>query len=129
MAALEAEVSPEGYDYFEDALTAIFDVVQPAEGVRGQELHFRDDVVGEISFLVPDVMASNSNLNAQYQWASGRILSKLLTGSLKGVAAYESVRKAVSPMGKSVIELGAGTGLPSMVTAKLGASIVSQKTR
>lgn len=103
-------------DYFEDALFTVFAHHQPARGDPGTRSVFADEALapsrhGErrIVYRIPELSSENTRLFAHHQWDAGVHLAKMITTREMDVRA------------KRVVELGAGTGLPSLVAAVMGA--------
>ncbi|KDN44144.1 hypothetical protein K437DRAFT_215266, partial [Tilletiaria anomala UBC 951] len=108
-------------DLFEDALGSLFNITQPAEGNAGQVLTYEHSAVGTVIFRVVDVEAKNSKLAAQWQWSSGRALSDLLCEASQCQNQDLASAQLLNPAGKAIIELGSGSGLPTIVATRLGA--------
>lgn len=102
------------YDYFESSLESLFGQHQAASGKPGERrcLALGDGALA-VEYRIPcNELASNNRLYAHYQWDAGLELAKML------------YRQQDAFHAKSVLELGAGTGLPSLVCAMQGASEV-----
>lgn len=107
-------------DIFEDALFTVFAHHQPARGdpgSRGVWTHAAlpawcaRDGVRQIAYRIADASSTNTKLFAHHQWDAGVYLAEVLADT----PAWADVR------GRTVVELGAGTGLPSLTAAALGA--------
>lgn len=107
-------------DIFEDALFSVFEHHQPARGDPGAEqeyVHARLPAWCALGarrgfrFRIPAQSAQNTHLFAHYQWDAGAYLADLVADG------------AVDVRGRRVVELGAGTALPSLVAAAQGASV------
>ena len=107
-------------DVFEDALFTVFEHHQPARGDPGTTGTYTNEAIPpdahgrrSITYRIPEVSNENTRLFAHHQWDAGVHVTDLR-------ASYDPV----DVRGKRVIELGAGTGLPSLACAVLGAQHV-----
>lgn len=104
-------------DIFEDALFTVFARHQPARGDPGSVAHYPHAAlpgwVGEkgIAYRIADLSSANTKLFAHHQWDAGVYLADLLAEA----PGWADAR------GRTVVELGAGTGLPALVAAAMGA--------
>ncbi|PWN35912.1 uncharacterized protein FA14DRAFT_121019 [Meira miltonrushii] len=95
-------------NFFESSIESLFGHHQSATGEAGQlcTLQLDDEA---IKYRIP---ASNTNkLFAHYQWDAGLFLGRL-------------IHKNTDIRQTTVLELGAGTGIPGLISAKHGASSV-----
>lgn len=76
---------------------------------------------GTIAYGVPNHTGTSTKLFAHYQWDAGIELCKEMCSKSR---SPQVPHNPFNPKGKSVCELGAGTGLPSLVCARLGAQQV-----
>lgn len=107
-------------DVFEDALFTVFGHHQPARGDPGTvntyghaALPADKDGARCITYRIPEQSSENTRLFAHHQWDAGVQLADMLANRALG-----------SVHDKRIVELGAGTGLPSFVAAVLGARCV-----
>jgi nicotinamide N-methyltransferase len=112
------------YDIFESSMESLFGQHQAASGKPGQNcrLDLGDGVV--LKYKIPSHQdSSNTRLFAHYQWDAGLHLALMLhkKGNLQGGFIANGLDEV---QGKHVLELGAGTGLPSLACALGGASQV-----
>jgi predicted nicotinamide N-methyase len=123
------DVQEDAIDFFESSLESLFGHHQAASGEPGQlnTLHLTrskaddDDDAITLRYRIP---ASKTNrLFAHYQWDSGLFLSELIHRQT-GPASNEKRFQEADVRGLSVLELGAGTGLPGLISARRGASRV-----
>ncbi|WFD08417.1 nicotinamide N-methyltransferase [Malassezia vespertilionis] len=112
-------------DIFEDALLTVFDYHQPAHGDPGSDSTYTHtqlpswcDVNGTrtVQYRIPNTTSTNTKLFAHHQWDAGIHLANLLASAVSGDGPAWA-----DPRAKCVVELGAGTGLPGLVAAALGA--------
>ncbi|UZJ55036.1 hypothetical protein CBS101457_004356 [Exobasidium rhododendri] len=112
----EGEDEDDQYDFFESSLESLFGQHQPASGRPGQRCRLELDVqdtTTTIEYRIPtNVDSGNTRLFAHYQWDAGAHLAKML---------YNAEENEIIVRGKIVLELGAGSGLPSLVSALSGA--------
>ena len=97
---------------FQDGLYTLFAHHQPAHGDPGTSHVFAHGRV-TLHYGIPAQSASNTRLFAHYQWDAGLLLARMVADARVDVRA------------QSVVELGAGTGLPGLVAASVGAAKVS----
>lgn len=101
--------------FFSDSLSTLFNVHSPARGSPGGHLTWTHPaLLTPIAYKVPNHTGTSTSLFAHYQWDAGIELCKEL-------CVGGSPNSAFDVSGKTVCELGAGTGLPSLVCARLGA--------
>lgn len=164
MTTIDKEANQgDGLEFYEDALGSLFGLGQPAEGTAHAQLTFDHAALpATIAFTIPDVAAENAQKAAQYQWASGRLMARLLADgyahrcagqhlpslappveqsdraqeehaeqdelralpSQTSPSERDALLRALDVRDRSVLELGAGTGLPSLVATHLGARTV-----
>ncbi|KAK0544298.1 hypothetical protein OC846_006128 [Tilletia horrida] len=125
------EDSTDPLDLFEDALLSIFDERMPAAGNPGQSIKFSHPALptkdSTITYQIPDVHAKSTHLFAHHQWDSGVLLARMIASSSTDAigADSDSLRyPAADVRAQSVVELGAGTGLPGLVSSLLDAQTV-----
>lgn len=110
-------------DYFEDALFTVFEHHQPAHGDPGTEEQYQNDALPAwcinkaaercLVYRIPMASSSNTKLFAHHQWDAGVHLADMVVANAP-----------IDVRGRRVIELGAGTGLPSLAAAAQGAAYV-----
>ncbi|MCO5598801.1 hypothetical protein L7F22_052900 [Adiantum nelumboides] len=125
-------------DFFESSIESLFGHHQAATGEPGQlcTLHLegidREDDEG-IKYRIPQ--SDTNKLFAHYQWDSGLFLGRLIYKNSKGTKDVEDdnaqspcvsaiIRPEADVRQKTLLELGAGTGIPGLISAKYGASSV-----
>lgn len=134
MADVSAGDDDEGLDFFSDSLSTLFDVHSPARGQPGSSLVYShagllrapnsedQTASSSISFGIPDHDGVSTKLFAHYQWDAGWDLAN-------EIVCCSTSRASPSPWadvrGKSCVEVGAGTGLPSLVAHRMGAASVT----
>ncbi|WFD28974.1 nicotinamide N-methyltransferase [Malassezia nana] len=109
-------------DVFEDALFTLFAHHQPARGDPGGAGRYENaalpawcaDAAGQrvVPYAIPEASSANTRLFAHHQWDAGVLLADLV-----------ATRTPIDVQGRAVVELGAGTGLPSLVAAACGAAL------
>lgn len=110
-------------DVFEDALYTVFSHHQPARGDPGSHARYENarlpawcaDETGAryVGYAIASPGGESTRLFAHHQWDAGVYLADLVAeGALLDVRS------------RTVVELGAGTGLPSLVAAAVGAAEV-----
>lgn len=118
-------------DYFESSIESLFGQHQAASGEAGglYTVHLpttgaTDDDNDGVT-LVYRIPASGTNkLFAHYQWDSGLVLCRFIHQHTGHRRANPAPFLEADVRGVSVLELGAGTGLPGLMSAKRGASSV-----
>ncbi|WFD45242.1 nicotinamide N-methyltransferase [Malassezia psittaci] len=107
-------------DVFEDALFTVFGHHQPARGDPGSVGSYSNHKLptwceenGEkqIHYRIADLSSTNTKLFAHHQWDAGVYLADIVCEPCE----WADVR------GRQVVELGAGTGLPSLAATAVGA--------
>lgn len=121
------ENEDEGLGFFSDSLSALFNVHSPARGSPGGHLQWShpnlpspdgESYNGRVAYRVPNHTGTSTKLFAHYQWDAGIELCKEMCSRTRSAQGEQTL---FNPKGKAVCELGAGTGLPSLVCARLGA--------
>ncbi|CAO1618208.1 unnamed protein product [Parajaminaea phylloscopi] len=117
--------SADSVGFFSDSLYSLFGVHSPARGDPGATLAYTHPLLprgadghDSIKFEIPDHDGVNTKLFAHLQWDAGWELSNqivLSSSSHAQTPSWADVRD------KSCLEVGAGTGLPSLVAARMGA--------
>lgn len=117
--------------FFADSLLSLFDVHTPSRGTPGSTLTYEHALLpalgasrSAITFHLPNHDGSNTQLFAHYQWDAGwELANEMVLSCQAGHAGVQTDRWA-DVRNMSCVELGAGTGLPSLVAAKVGAGQV-----
>lgn len=127
-----------GLSFFSDSLSSLFDVHTPSRGTPGSRLVYSHPLlppnplassssVGSLTYNIPDHDGVNTKLFAHYQWDAGwELANEIVLSSSRSSASSSSPSSSTSSRwadvrGKTTLELGAGTGLPSLVAARMGA--------
>lgn len=101
---------------FEDALSSVFSVLPVAQSAKSSDVPvvYSSTRFGDISLFLPDTSSeSERQLQAHLLWPAGvRMARDIENGSIDVV-------------NESVVELGAGAALPSIIAAKCGAARVA----
>lgn len=128
----EAEAIEDAADVFETSIENLFGQHQSASGSAGQLCTFSlswtpDNCLNVVKFRIPpdDV----NKLQAHYQWDAGAFAARLLYFNSRDHQEHLATsltlhRQEADVQNKSVLELGAGTGLPGIISAKQGANPV-----
>ncbi|EWC43440.1 hypothetical protein DRE_07581 [Drechslerella stenobrocha 248] len=99
-------------DIFESSLTTIFNEVRNQHGEPGQHVTYTSPTYGRISLRLADVQKEETRLFSHHLWNAGVEVAGMI----------ESGEIAIA--GETVLELGAGAALPSLVSALAGAKTV-----
>ncbi|KAK4945181.1 hypothetical protein LTR10_015607 [Elasticomyces elasticus] len=120
--------APESEDIFESALSNLFtDDTQNSHGTPGQSVVYDSPRFGKIALRIPahpDV-EEGRKLFAHYLWNAGVIAADAIEcASRDGVTDCQVQwdRRHWDVRGKRLLELGAGTALPSIISALSGAA-------
>ncbi|KAL2919299.1 hypothetical protein HK105_200942 [Polyrhizophydium stewartii] len=112
-AASAADV--DGIGVFETGFSILFNVPEINLGEPGWVVPVRvPGLARTVSLQVPDIDARNTSLFAHHVWKASILLARLLAAA----------QPAADVAGRTVVELGAGTGLPSIAAGMLGARAV-----
>lgn len=107
------------YDIFESSMESLFGHHQTASGKPGQRcrLDLGQGII--VEYIIPlQQEASNTRLFAHYQWDAGLHLALMLQErSTFSSNLPHHTMKGIQLQSKTVLELGAGTGLPSLICA------------
>lgn len=119
-----------GLEHFSGALSLLFAHHSASSGAAGALTSFEHArLATPLRFRVPEHAAGDTGLYAHYQWDAGRVLAALLLDAAAAAQGGEASSSAAAPSSllarlslerhDSVVELGAGTGLPSLVSARI----------
>ncbi|KAL9934923.1 hypothetical protein V8E36_005999 [Tilletia maclaganii] len=123
----DGDDTEDAFDIFEDGLLSIFDERMPAAGDPGQRIHFAHPALpATISYNIPNVHAKSNHLFAHYQWDSGVLLARMIASSSSSMPLPDDDLRcpAADLRNQTVLELGAGTGLPGLVAGCMSAEKV-----
>ncbi|KAI8917432.1 hypothetical protein BC831DRAFT_431719 [Entophlyctis helioformis] len=105
-------------DVFGTGWSMLFNLPEINIGEPGAVIDVRlPGLASAIKLHIADVDAKNTGLFAHHLWKASILVSRLLVKDNRSGGMFDVV-------GKSVLELGAGAGLPSIVCALLGAQLV-----
>lgn len=131
MSSKETSNREDALDFFSESLFSLFGVHSPARGNPGASLVYfhpllppirsssqkGPDEDAQIVFEIPNHDGANTKLFAHLQWDAGWELAN----EIVACAAQGQPSQWADVRGKSCVEVGAGTGLPSLVAHRLGA--------
>jgi len=107
---------------FESSIYSLFDIHNPASGDPGEKISYHHPNLHSIlpktqklDYFIPNGDSGNTGLMAQFQWDAGLVLSDLISENLT-----ERYTNSMEVKGRTTLELGAGTGLPSLVAHLMG---------
>ncbi|EPS35639.1 hypothetical protein H072_10934 [Dactylellina haptotyla CBS 200.50] len=103
---------PDDIDFFESSLTTIFGDVRNQHGDPGQSVTYTSPKYGGIKLGLADVNKEETRLFSHHLWNAG----------VEVAAMIENGELQVE--GETVLELGAGAALPSLISALAGAKSV-----
>lgn len=134
-----AEQQQDSLDVFEDALGSLFNHHQAATGVPGSKARWVHPLLpprrngdaasaGAVQYNIPPNSTGDTQLYAHMQWDAGKAMARCLVESSMGehkskagdaslIIAAADLRSLAND--EAILELGAGTGLPSLVCARL----------
>jgi nicotinamide N-methyltransferase len=118
---------PEIEDIFSSSLNALFtDNTQYAHGTPGGTVIYYSPTYGPLTLQVPAHPDTDEGrrLFAHYVWNSGVIAASLIETASGTPPVSSQDDSPFNVSGKSTLELGAGTALPSLISALSGASRV-----
>ncbi|KAJ1341906.1 hypothetical protein BSLG_003557 [Batrachochytrium salamandrivorans] len=114
---------PDTFGIFETGFSVLFDVPEINLGGPGSLVPIRiPGLTTPIDLLIPNSDAKNTWLYAHHVWKASILLSRLMVIAENDPCAPDVAMGSFK--GKTVLELGAGTGLPSIIAVKLGAQRV-----
>ena len=118
---------PEIEDIFSSSLNALFtDDTQNSHGIPGGTIIYYSPTYGPLTLQVPAHPDADEGrrLFAHYLWNAGVIAASLIETASSTPPASSQDHSPFNVSGKSTLELGAGTALPSLISALSGASRV-----
>ncbi|KAF3921049.1 hypothetical protein AA313_de0202880 [Arthrobotrys entomopaga] len=107
-----ADNPPEDLDIFESSLTTIFNDVRNMHGEPGKLVAYSSPKYGDIKLGLADIDKVDTRLFSHHLWNAG----------VEAAGMIENGEIEVE--GESVLELGAGAALPSLLSALAGAKSV-----
>ena len=120
--------NPEPEDIFSSGLNALFtDDTQNSHGIPGGTIFYNSPTYGSLTIRVPahPDIDEGRRLFAHYLWNAAVIAASLIeTASSSPDASSQGDDNPFNMTGKSTLELGAGTALPSLISALSSASRV-----
>lgn len=119
---------PETEDILYSSLNALFtDDAQNSHGIPGETLTYASPTCGQLKLRVPAQPDTDEGRRffAHHLWNAGLTAGYLIeSASSSNPAASPQEHSPFNVRGKSTLELGAGTALPSLISALCGASRV-----
>ncbi|KAF3922839.1 hypothetical protein ABW21_db0209181 [Orbilia brochopaga] len=107
-----ASDAPDDVDIFESSLTTIFNEVRNQHGEPGQQVTYASPTYGTLTLRLADVAKEQTSLFSHHLWNAGVEVAAMIENG------------EIAMQGQSVIELGAGAALPSLISALAGAKTV-----
>ncbi|KAK6534181.1 hypothetical protein TWF281_005514 [Arthrobotrys megalospora] len=107
-----ADSDPEDLDIFESSLTTIFNDVRNQHGEPGHYVAYASPKYGEIKLGLADIEKEQTSLFSHHLWNAGVEVAGMIENGELNVT------------GETVLELGAGAALPSLLSAISGAKAV-----
>ncbi|KAF3319076.1 hypothetical protein TWF173_003530 [Orbilia oligospora] len=114
ISEISSGTSPESedLDIFESSLTTIFNDVRNQHGEPGHYVAYASPKHGEIKLGLADIEKEQTSLFSHHLWNAGvEVAGMIETGEL-------------NVEGETVLELGAGAALPSLISAITGAKTI-----
>lgn len=115
---MTSEEGDDEYDIFESSMESLFGHHQAASGKPGQRCRLDLGKEAIVEYIIPAQQeASNTRLFAHYQWDAGLHLALMLRELYSASSSQNHTIKNIQMQSRNVLELGAGTGLPSLICA------------